>query len=103
MACDRFGFDDKKSALRLNNSLKGHALNVLKEVIKADVGKKENYNEVTAEQDNYFKPLKEGKKYGSRGFYSRVLMPGEGVVSNFDDLQKLALGICLDENNPMND
>lgn len=72
-------------------------------MIKAVAWKKENYNELTAELDNYLKPLTEGNKYGSRAFYSRVLMQGESVVSHFDDLQKLALEICPDENNPMND
>lgn len=62
LACDRFGFDEKKSALWLSNSLKGHALNVLKEVIKADPGKKEKFDELTTELDTYFKPLTEGKK-----------------------------------------
>ena len=47
LACDRFGFDEKRSALCLSNSLKGHALRILKDTLKDKAELKEKYTELT--------------------------------------------------------
>ena len=103
LACDRFGFDEKRSALWLSNSLKGHALRILKDTLKDKAELKEKYTELTQELNKYFKPLTEGKKYGTGAFHLRTLLPGESVVAYFDDLEKLAAEICPDETKPMDD
>ena len=73
LACDRFGFDEKRSALWLSNSLKGHALRILKDTLKDKAELKEKYTELTQELNKYFKPLTEGKKYGTGAFHLRTL------------------------------
>ena len=64
LAFDHFGFDEKRSVLRLSNSLKGHALRILKDTLKEKAELKEKYTELTQGLSKYFKPLTEGKKYG---------------------------------------
>ena len=46
IACDRFGFDEKRSALWLSSSLKGHALRILKDTLKDKAELKEKYTRV---------------------------------------------------------
>ena len=65
LTCHRFGFDEKRSALYLSNSLKSHALLILKDTLKEKAESKEKYTELTQELNKYFKPLTGGKKYGT--------------------------------------
>ena len=65
LACNRFGFDEKRSALYLSNSLKGHALLILKDTLKEKAKLKEKYTELTQQLNKYFEPLTGGKKYGT--------------------------------------
>jgi hypothetical protein len=96
-------FDDEKAALWLSSSLKGHALKIYKEKVKEAPDLKKKYDDLTKALNDYFKPLTEGKKYGTGAFHLRILRPGDSVVSYFDCLQKLAAEICPDEDRPLAD
>ena len=65
LTCDRFGFDEKRDTLWLSNSLKSHALLILKDTLKEKAELKEKYTELTQGLSKYFKPLTGGKKYGT--------------------------------------
>ena len=65
LACERFAFDEKRNTLWLSNSLKGYALWILKDTLKEKAELKEKNTELTQELNEYFKPLTEGKKYGT--------------------------------------
>ena len=65
LTCDRFAFDEKRNTLWLSNSLKGHALRILKDTLKEKAELQEKYTELTQGLSKYFKPLTGGKKYGT--------------------------------------